>query len=244
MQTNLIWTKLINLDIIYSYTIYMEVVLLNRRLRSLTVFLGIPLAAGVVWWVLSPAAMGTALGNGAANGDVISANPVLPAAGPTKSTKSAVQKTTNDIVTAKGNIVVDVEGNVQKPGLHAMNSPARVQDAIDAAGGITPDGTALGLNLAAKVTDGAQIVIPAKTAESVGQNTGSGVADATIGKVSLNRASSSELSAVPGIAKTRAAAIVKYRLEHGPFLRIEDLLQVKGITQKVLDQISPKLTLN
>jgi len=63
-------------------------------------------------------------------------------------------------------------------------------------------------------------------------------------KIDLNRAEAWLLEALPGIGETRAQAIVDYRNENGPFKRIEDLLQVKGIGQGTLDKIKDYITVS
>ena len=63
-------------------------------------------------------------------------------------------------------------------------------------------------------------------------------------KININRAEPWLLEALPGIGETRAQAIVDYRNENGPFKRIEDLLQVKGIGEGVFDKIKDYITVS
>jgi len=63
-------------------------------------------------------------------------------------------------------------------------------------------------------------------------------------KIDLNRAESWLLQALPGIGETRAQAIVDHRNEHGPFKRIEDLLQVKGIGEGTFEKIKDYITVS
>ena len=63
-------------------------------------------------------------------------------------------------------------------------------------------------------------------------------------KIDINRAEPWLLEALPGIGETRAQAIVDYRNENGPFKRIEDLLQVKGIGQGTFDKIKDYITVS
>jgi competence protein ComEA helix-hairpin-helix repeat region len=63
-------------------------------------------------------------------------------------------------------------------------------------------------------------------------------------KVDLNRAEPWLLEALPGIGEGRAQAIIDYRNENGPFKRIEDLLQVKGIGEGTFDKIKDYITVS
>ena len=67
---------------------------------------------------------------------------------------------------------------------------------------------------------------------------------ASLQKIDINRAESWLLDALPGIGEVTAQAIVDYRNENGPFKRIEDLLQVKGIGQGTLDKIKDYITVS
>ncbi len=53
----------------------------------------------------------------------------------------------------------------------------------------------------------------------------------------LNRATAAELDRLPGVGPVRAGAIVRYRREHGPFRRLEDLLLVPGIGPTTLERL-------
>lgn len=58
-------------------------------------------------------------------------------------------------------------------------------------------------------------------------------------RLDLNRASATELQALPGIGPARAEAIVRWREEHGRFRRVEDLLQVPGVGSATLERLRP-----
>ena len=60
--------------------------------------------------------------------------------------------------------------------------------------------------------------------------------------IDLNRADEAELALLPGIGEVKAGRIVAYRSEHGPFHRLEDLLAVEGISERVLDRLKPYVT--
>jgi competence ComEA-like helix-hairpin-helix protein len=55
--------------------------------------------------------------------------------------------------------------------------------------------------------------------------------------VNINDASRDELTALPYIGETRASLIIEYRLKHGEIKTPEELLEIKGIGPKILDEI-------
>ena len=136
-------------------------------------------------------------------------------------------------------IVVHVAGEVHKPGVYTLPNSARMIDAVTAAGGATARADLEVINLATPLIDSSQIYVPAKGVAArptvvrplPGVN---GVASATNspsanGVVNINRASVTELDALPGVGPSTAQAIVDYRSANGPFGSVEDLLNVKGI---------------
>jgi competence protein ComEA len=98
-----------------------------------------------------------------------------------------------------------------------------VADAVAAAGGIAPGAERAGVNLAAPVADGQQVVVPKRGAG------GGGGAAAPSGPVSLSAATPEQLDALPGIGPSTAAKIVAFRQEHGAFHSVEELDAVPGI---------------
>jgi competence protein ComEA len=127
-----------------------------------------------------------------------------------------------------------VAGAVQHPGIVAVAPGAIVADAIEAAGGALPGADLDSLNLAAAVESGQQILVPlpgtaAPAESSLGAPSTSGL--------DLNRASAAELESLPGIGPSLASAIVQYRDQNGPFLSVEELLDVPGIGPTRLSQL-------
>ena len=106
---------------------------------------------------------------------------------------------------------------------------ARAQDAVKAAGGATKRAVLEGLNLAAPVADGEQVVVPVK-----GQATHAASSPSKPAIVSLNRADVAALDTLPGVGPATAQRIVAWRDEHGPFGTVEDLLDVPGIGESKL----------
>lgn len=126
-------------------------------------------------------------------------------------------------------LVVHVSGAVVRPGLVSLVAPARIADAIDAAGGAAATADLGAINLADPVRDGDQIDVPI-----VGEADGPGD-----GLVDLNRATAQDLAGLHGIGPVLAERIVVYRDEHGRFQTVEDLLDVPGIGEAKLALLRP-----
>lgn len=142
-----------------------------------------------------------------------------------------------------GEVTVDVTGKVRRPGIVVLEAGARVVDALEAAGGARPGVDLSGLNLARLLVDGEQVVVglPVPTAAlpppSPGAPSG---APATL--VNLNLATEAELDTLPEVGPVTAAAIVAWREQNGGFTSVDELLEVDGIGEVTLEQISPYVT--
>ena len=137
-------------------------------------------------------------------------------------------------------IVVHVAGSVQAPGVYRLRLGDRVVDAVTAAGGALPRAATDAVNLAAPVTDGERVYVPAigevVTATAVATS-GSVVAGTTTAVVDVNTATADQLDALPGIGPSTAAAIVARRDEIGRFVGYDDLLSVPGIGPAKVDAL-------
>ena len=148
-------------------------------------------------------------------------------------------------------IMVHVAGEVMLPGIVVIDGDSRVIDALSAAGGPTTRADLNSVNLAAPLVDAAQIYIPKRgevrkpalapplpgvhlPPTSSGNST-SGSAGAQ--PIDLNNATELQLVTLPGIGPATANAIITYRLQHGPFARVEDLLNVRGIGPAKLESL-------
>ncbi|MBY6085194.1 helix-hairpin-helix domain-containing protein [Priestia flexa] len=142
-------------------------------------------------------------------------------------------------------IVVDVKGEVQKPGVYELEAGLRVQDAVERASGITKEADMNQVNLATKVADEMVIYIPAIGQEpQVPVASGGSVEKSDSGVVNLNTATLEDLQTLNGIGPSKAQAILTYREENGPFKTVEDLLQVSGIGEKSLEKIKAEIAIN
>ena len=126
-----------------------------------------------------------------------------------------------------GVVVVAVVGEVANPGLMTLNEGSRIADALQIAEPL-PHADLLAHNQAQLLVDGQQIHV-----QAIGAAPPAGGESATsgggAGTVSLNNASASELTALPGVGEATAAAIVAHREANGPFTAVEQLMDVRGI---------------
>jgi len=135
-----------------------------------------------------------------------------------------------------GQVTVHVSGAVVAPGLVEIAEGGRIADAIAAAGGVLPGADLEGVNLAAAVREGEQVVIP--SADGGGPL---GPAAVTDTGVRVNTASESELQQLTGVGPVLAARIVEHREANGPFESPEDLLDVPGIGEATLAEMRDDL---
>lgn len=124
-------------------------------------------------------------------------------------------------------LVVDVVGAVRRPGLVRLREGARVADAIAHAGGLERGAERAGVNFAAPVSDGQQVLVPQRGAVVVG--VGTGAASSSNGPVSLSSATAEQLDALPGVGPVTAEKIVAYRQQHGAFRSVDELDAISGI---------------
>jgi competence protein ComEA len=137
-------------------------------------------------------------------------------------------------------VVVQIGGAVATPGVYTLPGGARLQDAIVAAGGLASDANPSSLNLAARVGDGESI-----TVESLGRATEPPApAGGELAVVNINTATLDELDSLPGIGPVIGERIIAYREEHGPFVTIDGLIEVEGISANLLERLRPRITVD
>jgi len=124
-------------------------------------------------------------------------------------------------------VVVFITGAVANPGVYSLPEGSRIGDVLLMAGGFLPNAEQEGLNLAAKLQDGQQLIVPVRSPESYVSG----------GRVNINTASAEELDALPGIGPTTAQSIVDYRVQHGPFEFIQDIQNVPGVGPATYEEI-------
>jgi competence protein ComEA len=169
------------------------------------------------------------------------ATPTAPLAGPKGAAPAAG---VSDAATAvRSRVVVDVAGQVRHPGIAVLRTGARVVDAIRAAGG-TRAGVDLGpLNLAQVLSDGEQVVVGGPAPASTGVAAAASGAPPVGRLVNLNTADETALESLPEVGPVTAQAILAWRTEHGGFSAVSQLLDVDGIGDATLAQITPYVTL-
>jgi competence protein ComEA len=187
----------------------------------------------------------------------------IPFATSTITTSSAASGLGNAMtdLAPTSSITVYVSGEVVKPGVYMLLATARIIDALQAAGGATAAADLVVVNLAAPLVDAAQVFIPrigstprvtlprphaginlpTTTGVMSGGVSGSSGATTTQGIVDLNSATLSDLDSLPGVGPSTAKAIIDYRVAHGPFASVDDLLNVRGIGPSKLAAMRARL---
>jgi len=166
-----------------------------------------------------------------------------------------------EVTTETERLLVHVAGAVRRPGVYDLPAGARVRDALTEAGGGRAGADLDVLNLAAKVTDGQQVLVArrgrngAAAASAATAAAGAGTAPAAAGAatstpgpggaaaggspaaatVNVNQADATQLEVLNGVGPAIAAKIIEWRTQNGPFKAVEDLMQVSGIGPKTLE---------
>ena len=140
-----------------------------------------------------------------------------------------------------GDLVVDVTGAVEKPGVYRLPAGSRVDDAVKRAGGATGKAELDSLNLAAHLADGQQVVVPEESAGAAPGAVPPGGAGAEEGPISLATATAAELDTIAGIGPVTAADIIAFREEHGGLSSVDQLDQISGIGPATMEALRERL---
>ncbi|HEM6310318.1 TPA: helix-hairpin-helix domain-containing protein [Streptococcus suis] len=165
----------------------------------------------------------------------------------TSSSSDLVEETSTEVSKEPSLLVVDVKGAVAKPGLYTLEAGARVNDAVEAAGGLTSQANPKSINLAQKLSDEAVVYVASKdeNISVVASTTASSAMsqeEKSTSLVNLNTATEADLQTISGIGAKRAADIVAYREANGGFKSVDDLNNVSGIGDKTMESIRPYVT--
>lgn len=159
-------------------------------------------------------------------------------------------------------VIIHITGSVKNPGIVKLKEGSRIEDAIEAAGGLTENADISKVNLAYVVEDGTKIKIPSSQEEDIGDeeiiDSGSGEniiveeksdfsnKDSQTNKdnklININKATETDLQTLPGIGPSLAGKIVEYRSQNGKFGSIEDIKNVNGIGDSKYQNIKDLIT--
>lgn len=225
----------------------------TRVPRSLLLLAAGGLAA-LAWTVLGPSAP--------EGGDVLAELPAAPVTAPATGPASPPPSRGSAPVPApgpsapssgptagNGALLVHVTGQVHRPGVVRLAPGARVVDAVESAGGLTAQARTAGINLAAPVTDGQQVLVPgpgdppAPAPGAPGPAAPAGAEEDTVhAPLDLNTATAAELEQLPRVGPVLAERIVAFRDAHGGFGAVADLDAVEGIGPALMAALTPLVT--
>lgn len=140
-------------------------------------------------------------------------------------------------------VIIHITGSVKNPGIVKLKEGSRIEDAIEAAGGLTENADITNVNLAYVLDDGIKIKIPSVTDEDIedeviSENIVEENNETSKGNiVNINKATESELQELPGIGSSLASKIIEYRNQNGKFNNIEDIKNVNGIGESKYSSI-------
>jgi competence protein ComEA len=142
-----------------------------------------------------------------------------------------------------GVALVHVAGAVRSPGVYRLREGERIKDAVRRAGGARGGADLNAINLAAKVADGQQVVVPRRGAAGTAPAGAAGAAGPPAAPISLNSATAEQLDTLDGVGPATASKILEYRRQHGGFRSIDDLGEIPGIGPKRLAALRGKVQL-
>jgi competence protein ComEA len=158
-----------------------------------------------------------------------------------QSVESDSQTTTKNDVSLDV-IIIDVTGEVKNPSVIELPVDSRINDAIQAVGGLTANADISQINRAAILSDGEKVYIPTKidapsdnvlNSNEIDNKDNSGTPENTGDQlININYASAAKLQEVPGIGPVTADKILQYRQVNGLFRKIDDIKKVSGIGDK------------
>ncbi len=149
-----------------------------------------------------------------------------------KTSKSIIEEPIIEEIHVMERIIVQISGEVCRPGLYELAEGARLCDLVILAGGFTAEADEVALNLASLLTDGIHIHVQKQTDDSTPSHL-----------ISINRATKEELMTLEGIGETKALNIIAYRSQKGAFKTLEELMNVSGITASIYAKIKNSICL-
>ena len=148
---------------------------------------------------------------------------------------------------ADSEIVVEIAGEVEKPGVYKLSNGARIDDLLIAAGGISAnadrDWMDKYLNRAARLIDGQKVYIPSKNSlpdRQAGKTPNISLQGTSVaGLININTASQKQLESLVGIGPVYASNII----EHRPYSSVEELLSKRALKKAIYEKIKDKVTI-
>jgi competence protein ComEA len=145
--------------------------------------------------------------------------------------------------------LVHVAGAVRRPGVYRLRAGDRIREAVERAGGPRSGADVNAINLAAKVSDGQQVIVPRRAGPAAagavvaagGSSGGSDGGGAPAVPVNLNSATLEQLDTLDGVGPATAQKIIDWRTENGGFRSVDDLAQVPGIGPKRMAALRDKV---
>jgi competence protein ComEA len=135
-------------------------------------------------------------------------------------------------------VVVDVTGAVERPGVYRLPAGSRVEDAVERAGGASAKAELEAVNRAARLADGQQVIVPERGPAGVALAATGGEEE---GPISLGTATVEQLDTIDGIGPVTAQDIVDFRDEHGGLASVDQLDQVSGIGPATMESLRARL---
>ena len=184
-------------------------------------------------------------GGGAAGSPVAAVPPRAAAVAPPTPTAALPVLPTPSGVASPSVVLVDVVGRVRRQGLVTLPAGSRVADAVRAAGGAARGADLAAVNLARRLIDGEQVLVPqpGQAAAPAGSAPAAGTGGTQVlpsnGVVDLNSATEADLDALPGVGPVLASRILAWRTEHGRFSSVDELAEVSGIGDATLARLRP-----
>lgn len=140
-------------------------------------------------------------------------------------------------------IFVQIEGAVEKPGVYQMSDGDRVFALVEKAGGFRKDAYTADINQAETLSDGQKLIVLTRKEQKAQQSAESdgGSAQASDGRIDINKAGVEELTTISGIGPARAEAIIAYREQNGRFSKPDDITRVSGIGESTYNRIKDRI---
>ena len=202
--------------------------------------LALYVALGAAICFLGARYLAAQVGRGGASGtaaEVTATAPARASGKPAPATTVAVGRA------GGGRVTVHVAGAVRRPGLYRLPPGARIDDALRRAGGPRARADLDAVNLAAKLEDGRQVLVPERVAVARGAPQAAAAGEVAPGApVNLNTATLEQLDTLDGVGPGIAQRILDYREQHSGFTRVEELAEVPGIGAKRLATLTPLVT--